>query len=38
MLKSMRLFDPHGRHLAHRAVTEKAFADINGVREGMFIQ
>jgi pimeloyl-ACP methyl ester carboxylesterase len=37
-LESMRLLDPRGRHLAHRAVTEKVFADINGVRQGMFIQ
>jgi pimeloyl-ACP methyl ester carboxylesterase len=34
----MRLLDPRGHHLAREAVTEKVFADINGVRQGMFIQ
>jgi pimeloyl-ACP methyl ester carboxylesterase len=34
----MRLLDPRGHHPAREAVTEKDFADINGVRQGMFIQ
>ncbi len=34
----MRLLDPRGRHRAREAVTEKVFTDINGVRQGMFIQ
>jgi pimeloyl-ACP methyl ester carboxylesterase len=34
----MRLLDPRGHHPAREAVAEKVFADINGVRQGMFIQ
>ena len=34
----MRLLDPRGHHPAREPVTEKVFADINGVRQGMFIQ
>jgi pimeloyl-ACP methyl ester carboxylesterase len=34
----MRLLDPRGHHPAREATTEKVFADINGVRQGMFIQ
>ena len=34
----MRLLDPRGHHPARETVTEKVFADINGVRQGMFIQ
>ena len=34
----MRLLDPRGRHPAREAVTAKVFADINGVRQGMFIE
>ena len=34
----MRLLDPRGHHPAREVVTEKVFADINGVRQGMFIQ
>ena len=34
----MRLLDPRRHHPARGAVTEKDFADINGVRQGMFIQ
>ena len=34
----MRLLAPRGRHPAREAVTEKVFADVNGVRQGMFIE
>jgi pimeloyl-ACP methyl ester carboxylesterase len=34
----MRLLDPRGHHPARETVTEKVFTDINGVRQGMFIQ